>query len=38
VYFTELMGLAFGLDQASGWWKKHLIDPRPWLERVGDGS
>ncbi len=36
VYFTELMGLAFGLDQATGWWKKHLIDPRPWLDSVGD--
>jgi len=36
VYFTELMGLAFGLDQATKWWKKHLIDPRPWLDSVGD--
>lgn len=36
VYFTELMGLAFGLDQSAGWWKKHLIDPRPWLGSVGD--
>jgi heterodisulfide reductase subunit B len=26
-YFTELMGLAFGLEEARGWWKKHLIDP-----------
>jgi heterodisulfide reductase subunit B2 len=27
-YFTELMGLAFGLPEAAGWWPKHLIDPR----------
>lgn len=31
VYFTELMGLAFGLDGVEKWWGKHLIDPRPWL-------
>lgn len=31
VYFTELMGLAFGLEGATRWWPKHLIDPRPWL-------
>ncbi len=35
VYFSELMGLAFGLEEAAGWWKKHLIDPRPWLESIG---
>ena len=34
VYFTELMGLAFGLKETSSWWKKHLIDPRPWLGSV----
>lgn len=33
-YFTELLGLALGLSEAEGWWKKHLIDPRPVLERV----
>jgi len=27
-YFTELMGLAFGLNEAQGWLGKHLIDPR----------
>ena len=28
-YFTELLGLAMGLNQeAEGWWKKHLITPR----------
>lgn len=34
-YFTELLGLAFGLPQASQWWRKHLIDPRPLLRSVG---
>jgi heterodisulfide reductase subunit B2 len=26
-YFTELVGLAFGLDEARSWWGKHLISP-----------
>jgi len=30
-YFTELLGLAFGLPEAQKWWGKHLIDPRPVL-------
>lgn len=30
-YVTELMGLAFGLAEAPGWWRKHLIDPQPLL-------
>lgn len=30
-YFTELLGLAFGLSDAEKWWGKHLIDPRPLL-------
>ncbi|RPI33050.1 MAG: heterodisulfide reductase subunit B [Chloroflexota bacterium] len=30
-YFTELMGLAFGLKEAASWWSKHLVDPRPLL-------
>jgi heterodisulfide reductase subunit B len=34
-YFTELIGLAFGLDQARSWWGKHLIDPRPLLSGYG---
>ncbi len=28
IYFTELMGLAFGLPETRAWWGKHLIDPR----------
>jgi len=28
-YFTELLGLAMGLDkEAKGWWKRHLITPK----------
>jgi heterodisulfide reductase subunit B len=38
VYFTELMGLAFGLKETSGWWKKHLVDPRPWLGALAAGG
>lgn len=34
-YFTELMGLAFGLPAAPSWWRKHLIDPRPLLQAAG---
>ena len=30
-YFTELLGLAFGLPDANKWFSKHLIDPRPVL-------
>lgn len=33
-YFTELLGLAFGLPEASKWWGKHLIDPRAVLAKV----
>ncbi len=33
-YFTELIGLAFNLTEASGWWKKHLINPLPLLDQV----
>jgi heterodisulfide reductase subunit B len=32
-YFTELLGLAFGLPGADKWFRKHLIDPRPMLAR-----
>ncbi len=34
LYFTEAMGLAFGLPQAAGWWGKHLIDPQPLLREA----
>jgi heterodisulfide reductase subunit B len=34
-YFTELLGLAFGLPDTSKWWGKHLIDPRPLLRDLG---
>jgi heterodisulfide reductase subunit B len=34
-YFTELVGLAFGLPEAKHWWPKHLIDPRPVLRTAG---
>jgi heterodisulfide reductase subunit B len=33
-YFTELVGLAFGLPEAASWWKKHLIDPVPLLKSL----
>jgi heterodisulfide reductase subunit B len=34
IYFTEAIGLAFGLPGADRWWKKHLIDPRPLLHSL----
>ncbi len=34
LYFTELMGLAFGLPEAGKWWGRHIVDPRPLLARV----
>lgn len=34
-YFTELLGLAFGIPEAKKWWGKHLIDPRPLLVSLG---
>ena len=34
LYFTELLGLAFGLPETSKWWSKHLIDPRPLLRNL----
>jgi heterodisulfide reductase subunit B len=30
-YFTELMGLAFGLKETGKWFRRHLVDPRPLL-------
>jgi len=37
LYFTELMGLAFGLPGVEKWWGKHMVNPRPVLQRVGLG-
>jgi len=34
-YFTELLGLAFGLQETKKWWRMHLIDPRPLLDSLG---
>jgi heterodisulfide reductase subunit B len=34
-YFTELVGLALGLDEAQSWWRKHLIDPTSLLRTAG---
>lgn len=33
-YFTELMALAFGLEQSAHDWKKHLIDPTGLLQSL----
>lgn len=33
-YFTELMGLSFGLAEARGWWNKHLINPVGLLRSI----
>jgi heterodisulfide reductase subunit B len=34
-YFTELMGLAFGLPGTDKWLGKHMVDPRPLLRSLG---
>jgi heterodisulfide reductase subunit B len=34
-YFTELLGLAFGVHESQTWWPKHLIDPQPLLRECG---
>jgi heterodisulfide reductase subunit B len=34
LYFTELLGLALGLDEARSWWGKHLVDPTGLLVSV----
>ena len=33
-YFTELMGVAFDVERREGWWKKHMISPKPLLESM----
>jgi heterodisulfide reductase subunit B len=35
LYFTELMGLALGHPEAPKWLARHLVDPRPLLEKKG---
>ncbi|HEY75033.1 MAG TPA: heterodisulfide reductase subunit B [Thermoflexia bacterium] len=35
LYFTELMGLAFGLPGVGKWLGKHTVDPRPVLRERG---
>jgi heterodisulfide reductase subunit B2 len=35
LYFTQLMGLAFGLEPAGYGFDTHRVDPRPLLQRVG---
>ena len=32
-YFTELMGLAFGNKEVDKWFSRHLVDPRPLLQK-----
>ncbi len=34
LYLTELLGLSLGLDEASGWVKKHMNDPTPLLNSL----
>jgi len=36
-YFTELMGLAFGVATAQKWLQSHIIDPESALASVGKG-
>jgi heterodisulfide reductase subunit B len=35
LYFTELMGLALGHPEVQQWLARHLVDPRPLLEKKG---
>lgn len=35
MYFTQLMGLAFGLDTSGYGFELHYVDPRPVLARAG---
>jgi heterodisulfide reductase subunit B len=34
-YFTELMGVAFGVEKRDRWWGKHMISPKGLLESLG---
>jgi heterodisulfide reductase subunit B len=33
-FFTELIGLAFGMPEERNWWPKHLVDPFPLLRSL----
>lgn len=33
LHFSELLSLAGGIGQGQGWFRRHLIDPRPLLQR-----
>lgn len=33
LHFSELLSLAGGIGQGQGWFRRHLIDPRPLLRR-----
>ena len=35
LYFTELIGAAWGASEAKSWLSRHLVNPRPLLERKG---
>ncbi len=35
IYFTELMGLALGVQEVDAWMAGHLVDPRPLLRQKG---
>jgi len=35
LYFTELMGLAFGDKSVKKWLSRHIVDPKPLLKRKG---
>jgi heterodisulfide reductase subunit B len=34
-YFSQLMGLALGLDVKEYGWERHYVDPRPVIEKIG---
>lgn len=36
-YFTEILGIALGVDD-DGWWKKHLVDPTLVVSKLKGGK
>lgn len=34
-YFTELLGLSFGLNETQVWFGRHFVDPKPFLKEKG---